>query len=97
MEHKLNNGTLTIFLKGKINSSNSEEAEQEINRILAGNTFKSLVFDLGELIYISSAGLRILLGVKQEHEDTKLVKVSDAIYEILVMVGFDSVLTIERQ
>ncbi|MBO5529052.1 MAG: STAS domain-containing protein [Bacilli bacterium] len=97
MEHKLNNGTLTIFLKGKINSSNSEEAEQEINRIIADNSFTSLVFDLGELVYISSAGLRILLGVKQEHDDTKLVNVSDAIYEILVMVGFDSVLTIERQ
>lgn len=97
MEYKLNNDTLTIFLKGKINSSNSEETEEEINRILTGNSFKSLVFDLGELIYISSAGLRILLGVKQEYDDTKLIKVSDPIYEIFVMVGFDGVLTIERQ
>ena len=97
MEHKLNNETLTIFLKGKINSSNSEETEEEIGRILTENTFKSLVFDLSELVYISSAGLRILLGVKQEHDDTKLVKVSDPIYEIFVMVGFDNVLTIERQ
>ena len=97
MEYKLNNDTLTIFLKGKINSSNSEETEEEINRILTGNSFKSLVFDLGELIYISSAGLRILLGVKQEYNDTKLIKVSDPIYEIFVMVGFDGVLTIERQ
>ena len=97
MEYKRNNDTLTIFLKGRINSSNSEEAEEEINRIMAGNPFKSLVFDLGELVYISSAGLRILLGVKQQHEDMKLIKVSDPIYEIFVMVGFDGVLTIERQ
>lgn len=96
MEYKLDKDTLTIFLKGKVNSSNSEETEEEIGRILKENSFKSLVFDLGELTYISSAGLRILLGVKQEHEDTKLVKVSDPIYEIFVMVGFDSVLTIER-
>lgn len=97
MEYKLNGETLTIFLKGKINSSNSEETEEEIGRILAANTFKSLVFDLSELVYISSAGLRIILGVKQEHDDTKLVKVSDPIYDIFVMVGFDNVLTIERQ
>ena len=97
MEYKLNGETLTIFLKGKINSSNSEETEEEIGRILAANTFKSLVFDLSELVYISSAGLRIILGVKQEHDDTKLVKVSDPIYEIFVMVGFNNVLTIERQ
>ena len=96
MEYKLNGETLTIFLKGKINSSNSEETEEEIGRILAANTFKSLVFDLSELVYISSAGLRIILGVKQEHDDTKLVKVSDPIYDIFVMVGFDNVLTIER-
>ena len=97
MEYKLNGETLTIFLKGKINSSNSEETEEEIGRILAANAFKSLVFDLSDLVYISSAGLRIILGVKQEHDDTKLVKVSDPIYDIFVMVGFDNVLTIERQ
>ena len=97
MEHSLNNGVLTIFLKGKINSSNSEEVEKEIDSLLSGNEFKSIVFDLGELEYISSAGLRILLRIKQQHDGTKLVNVSASIYEIFDMVGFTNFLTIERK
>lgn len=97
MDHSIKNDVLTIFLKGKINSSNSEETEQEIDEILGKTQFKSIVFDLDELLYISSAGLRILLRIKQEHEDTKLVNVSDPIYEIFDMVGFASFLTIERK
>ena len=97
MDHSIKNEVLTIFLKGKINSSNSEEVEQEIDEILAKNPFKSLIFDLDELVYISSAGLRILLRIKQENEDTKLVNASQPIYEIFEMVGFAKFLTIERK
>lgn len=97
MDHSIRNEELTIFLKGKVNSSNSEETEQAIDNIIASNSFKSIVFDMGELEYISSAGLRILIRIKQQNEDTKLTKVSDAIYEILEMVGFTSFFTIERK
>ena len=92
MDHSIKNEVLTIFLKGKINSSNSEETEQELDEIIAKTQFKSIVFD-----YISSAGLRILLRIKQEHEDTKLINVSDPIYEIFDMVGFAKFLNIERK
>lgn len=97
MDHSIKNEVLTIFLKGKINSSNSDETEQGIDAIIGSSEFKSIVFDLGELDYISSAGLRILLRIKQQHADTKIVNVSDAIYEIFDMVGFTGFLTIERK
>ena len=97
MDHSIKNDVLTIFLKGKLNSSNSDETEEAIDALLGSAQFKSVVFDLGELEYISSAGLRILLRIKQEHEDTKLVNVSDAVYEIFDMVGFTGFLTIERK
>ncbi|MBQ7243119.1 MAG: STAS domain-containing protein [Bacilli bacterium] len=97
MDHSIKNEVLTIFLKGKINSSNSEETETAIDEILSSNSFKSIVFDLDELSYISSAGLRILLRIKQENEDVKLINVSQPIYEIFEMVGFAKFLTIERK
>lgn len=97
MDHSIKNEVLTIFLKGKVNSSNSDETEQGIDAILGSTQFKSIVFDLADLEYISSAGLRILLRIKQQYEDTKLVNVSDPIYEIFDMVGFTSFLTIERK
>ena len=97
MNHNIKNEVLTIFLKGKINSSNSDEVEQEIDAILSGAQFKSIVFDLRELEYISSAGLRILLRIKKKNDDTKIVNVSNDVYEIFDMVGFTSFLTIERK
>lgn len=97
MNHNIKNEVLTIFLKGKINSSNSDEVEQEIDAILSGVQFKSIVFDLRELEYISSAGLRILLRIKKQNDDTKIVNVSNDVYEIFDMVGFTSFLTIERK
>lgn len=96
MEHKLENGVLTLFFKGELNSSNSEQTEEEIEKILGANKFQSIVFDFAELRYISSAGLRIILKIKKEHDDTKVVKVNKDVYDILEMVGFSSVITIER-
>lgn len=97
MDHSIKNEVLTLFLKGKVNSSNSEETEQDIDRIIKNSEFKSVVFDMNELEYISSAGLRILVRVKQQIEDTKLVNVPDAIYEILEMVGFTSFFVVEKK
>lgn len=97
MDHSIKEEVLTIYLKGKINSSNAEETEAQINDILANNQFKTLVFDLDELTYISSAGLRILLAIKQEHEDTRLINVSQPIYEIFEMVGFAKFLNVQKK
>lgn len=97
MDYNVKNGVLTIYLKGKINSANSEEVEEELNNIITKNEFNSIIFDLDNLEYISSAGLRIILAIKQEHNDTKLVKVSQPIYELFVMVGFSNFLTIETK
>ena len=97
MDHSIKNDVLTIFLKGKVNSSNSDETEQGIDALLGSVSFKSIVFDLGDLEYISSAGLRILLRIKQQYDDMKLINVSDVIYEIFDMVGFTGFLTIERK
>ena len=96
MEHKLENGVLTLFFKGDLNSSNSEQTEEEIEKILGTNKFQSIVLDFAELRYISSAGLRIILKIKKEHDDTKVVKVNKDVYDIFEMVGFSSVITIER-
>ena len=97
MDHKVANGVLTLYLVGKLNSGNAEQTEQEIDRIMANNKFDAVVFDLENLEYISSAGLRIILRIKQEYDDTKIINVSSGVYDIFDMVGFTSFLTIEKK
>ena len=63
------NGLLVICLEGRIDSSNAQETQEEINRILTENPGKDLLFDAENLSYISSAGLRILLSV---HKTSKI-------------------------
>lgn len=97
MKYDIENKVLTIYLKGQLNSSNAEEAEREVDDIINRVDFKSIKFDLGELEYTSSAGLRIIIRVKKQYDDTSLVNVPDSIYEILEMVGFTNMMEIERK
>jgi len=97
MNFKLENDTLTIYLEGQLNSYNAEGVEKEINSIIDGQKFTHLALDFKDLKYISSAGLRIIMALKQRFNDIVLKRVSNDINDIFTMVGFHSIITIERQ
>lgn len=97
MEYKVINEALTIYLKGAINSGNCDVVEQEIEDIMGKNQFNSVVFDFDKVDYISSAGLRIILRIKQKYPETKVINTSESIYSIFEMVGFTTVMTVKRK
>ena len=92
------NGLLVICLEGRIDSSNAQETQEEINRILTENPGKDLLFDAENLSYISSAGLRILLSV---HKTIKPVitlrNVSPEVYDTLEVTGFSTFLNVKKK
>ena len=96
MKHEVNEKTLTIYLEGEINSSNSEQVEKDVEKVMAESTFDKVVLDFENVRYISSAGLRIIVRIKQQYDDTSLVKVPKGVYDILEMVGFNNLMTIEK-
>ena len=96
MKHSVENKTLTIFLEGELDSYTSEEVEKEIDALLKGGSYDSIVLNLQDLTYISSAGLRIIVRIKQQYDDTTLVKVPNGVYDIFQMVGFQNLIKIER-
>lgn len=96
MKNELANGVLTIFLEGEINSANAESVEKEILAIAGQSDLKALVLDFENLSYISSAGLRIIVMLKQQYDDLKLVKVPSVVWDVFEMVGFDNLMTIEK-
>ena len=96
INHTLENGKLTLFLKGELNSFNAEEAEKQIEACLGEGEIRSIVLDLAELVYIASAGLRIIVRLKQNYDDTRLIRVPENIYSIFSMVGFQNIISIER-
>lgn len=85
---------LTLALEGRLDTTTAPELETVLNEQLGDAT--ELVFDLKELEYISSAGLRVLLSTQKRMNrqgSMKVVGVSETIMEIFEITGFCDILT----
>jgi anti-sigma B factor antagonist len=92
----LNGDALTIAITGRIDTLTAPQLDAEIQSKLDG--IKSLVIDLKNVEYISSAGLRIFLAAQKimNKQGSMVVKnASSAIKEIFEVTGFCDILTIE--
>lgn len=94
------NDKCTINLVGRLDTNSAPELEDALQVIFDEQKgLKTLVFDLAELSYMSSAGLRVVLATQKRmlSLDGKLVikNVDEAIMEVFAVTGFSEVLTIE--
>ena len=96
MKHTLENKTLTLYFEGELNSFNSEDVEREVEALVNSCDFDALRIDMEQVTYISSAGLRIIVRLKQRYNDTALVRVPSDAYAIFEMVGFQNLMVIEK-
>ncbi len=96
MDSKNENGTLTVFLDGRIDSSNADAKEKEISDIRSANAHETLVLDADDLEYISSAGLRIVLRLKKSEQNFSVINASSDVYEIFEMTGFTEMIDIKK-
>ena len=91
------NGTeLTVKLTGRLDTLTSPDLEEQLESELNG--VEKLVFDFEKLEYISSAGLRVILGAMQimEEQGEMIVRsVNDNVREVFEITGFIDDLTIE--
>ena len=90
-----NEEKLTIYLNGRLDTTNAKEAEEEIDRLLS--TAADVVFDLKDLIYLSSAGLRILLLAEKrmlKQGKMTVTNVNETVMDIFETTGFNEILTI---
>jgi len=53
-----------VKLVGRLDTATAPQAEKEIQPVVAGS-LKEVIFDLAGLTFISSAGLRVLLGARK--------------------------------
>ena len=96
IEKNRNGSELSITLVGRLDTTTAPALEAEYKQSIAGVT--KLVFDFAELEYLSSAGLRVLLGAQKamNKQGEMIIKnVNDTINEIFEVTGFIDILTIE--
>ncbi len=93
------NGTLTIFLEGRIDSNNAGETDSQITDALSQHPEAARVqLDAEKLSYISSAGLRVLLKVRKHlKQPLPVVNVSSEVYDIFSVTGFTELLDVHKK
>ena len=95
IDKSLNGNELTITLEGRLDTNTVGELEKEIETL---DGIESLIFDLKNLDYISSAGLRVILALQKIMNNKGSIKIKNAkdnVKEVFEITGFREILTIE--
>ena len=96
MRFELTDNLLTLFFEGELNSYNADVMEKEIDEVLSSSKFQTLNLDFAKLNYISSAGLRIILKIKQKHDDSHVINANLDVYDVLQMTGFTNIMDVKK-
>ena len=89
-----NEENLVISLEGRLDTTSAPELDAFLGFNLKG--VKSVTVDCAELVYVSSAGLRVILSLhKKVFGALKLTNVQELVMEVLEITGFADILTIE--
>jgi len=85
---------LIIFLQGRLDVHKSLEVEQEINELIEKGE-KKLLFNLKELSYLSSSGLRVFIAtlrkLKEINGVLKITEIQSNVAKIFKIVEFDDI------
>ena len=96
IEIKRNAEETIIELEGRLDTTTAPALDKTICEDIAGT--KNLVLDIKGLEYISSAGLRVLLGAQKKMQkigSMKVKNVREEVMEVFEMTGFADILVIE--
>ena len=96
IEIKRNAEETVIELVGRLDTTTAPALDNTINNDIKDT--KSLVLDLKQLEYISSAGLRVLLSAQKKMQrigSMRVTNVGEDVMEVFEMTGFADILTID--
>lgn len=93
----IENDEITVCISGEIDGSNVDEVESALRS--ATEKASSMILDLKDLEYVSSAGLRIFLIIRKltlgAGQKMLIRNVTEDVMEIFTVTGFVNLLDIE--
>jgi anti-sigma B factor antagonist len=85
-------GVTVFMLKGRVDTTGAAEMDQALQAVVSEGKRK-MVLDMGQVSYISSAGLRTLADIvttnREAGGDLKLVALNPKVLRVLRIIGFD--------
>lgn len=88
--------SLVARLVGRLDAMNAEEVEQDVKSALASHNGSSIILDLEDLSYVSSAGLRVFLRLAKQTGKLSIENARSAVYEVLEMTGFSEMFEVRK-
>jgi len=88
--------SIEVAVDGRLDTVTAPQLENELKNILDG--VESLVLNFENLAYVSSAGLRVILGAQKimnKQGTMKIINVNPEIMEVFEITGFNEILTVE--
>ena len=99
IEHRNENEILVFAIKGRLDAATASTADETIKQTMTENT-KRLLFDLSALEYLSSGGLRVILGaakeIRRREGKVALAALTPYVYEIFEVSGFTAMIPIKE-
>jgi anti-anti-sigma factor len=93
----IQNSATVLGLAGRLDGLTSGTLEQKVDALVAGGA-KRIVFDCGQLLYVSSAGLRVFLSsakkLKTAGGSAAFAALTPAVREVFELSGFTTMLEI---
>ena len=93
---RTNNDTHIVALSGSLDSATAPEAQKSLDAVLA--SAKKVVLDFSQLDYISSAGLRVLLGAAKRLRSSGgtlgMFGLNQSVREVFEISGFATILPV---
>ena len=96
IEKKQDGRCLTVAVGGRLDTTTAPQLDDALQGL---DSVEALTLDFGELAYVSSAGLRVLLSTQKKMNQLggKMVvrNVCEDIMDVFDLTGFSDILTIE--
>jgi len=93
---RTNNDIHIVAITGSMDSATSPEAQKALDGVLA--SARKVVLDFSGLDYISSAGLRVLLGVAKKLKGSggtlRMFGLNQSVKEVFEISGFATILSV---
>ena len=87
-------GLVTLEITGRLDTTTAPNLESVINEL--SEDTKELIFDMSGVEYISSAGIRVLLGAYKKANSAegkvRIEKTNDMVREVFEMTGLSEML-----
>ena len=92
-----NNGSVVLSLNGRLDIAANAQAVADIESLLAQcGVIRDLTCDAGGLDYISSSGLRILMGLSKRYNNFSVVNCKSDVYQVFDLTGFTKIMPIKK-